>query len=119
MSMHATCGSCDKKVLLSQLTDPGDGFCCPFCGFAFAPGYAMAAPGMSARLLVAQSSLTTTLEQFASLTRGRLRIDPESVLGPVAAALPPSGEPDPATQERRHRWGRRAASPPPRPRVQL
>jgi hypothetical protein len=39
MSISAHCGSCDRELLLGQLTEPRGGFRCPFGGFAFAPGY--------------------------------------------------------------------------------
>ena len=58
MSISAHCGSCNRKLLLAQPLQPSDGFQCPFCGFAFAPGYAMVAPDVSARLVVAHSSLS-------------------------------------------------------------
>jgi hypothetical protein len=54
----------------------------------------MAGPALSVRLMDAQSSLATTLEALGAMTRGPLRIDPESVLGPVAAALPHLTNPD-------------------------
>ena len=44
MSINAHCGSCNRELLLGRLVQPSDGFRCPVCGFAFAPGYATVAP---------------------------------------------------------------------------
>ena len=48
MSINARCGSCNREVLLGQLLQSSDGFRCPVCGFAFAPGYATVAPDVAA-----------------------------------------------------------------------
>jgi hypothetical protein len=108
MSISAHCGSCNRKLLLAQLRWPSDGFRCPFCGSAFAPGYAMAAPDVSARLMVAHSSLVTALTDLEALTRGRLQLDRDTVLDPVTTALPPAKQPRLA-RGRPHWWARHAS----------
>jgi hypothetical protein len=57
MATRADCGSCTRELLLGQLVQPSDGFRCPFCGFAFAPAYATAAPAVSVRVVAAQAAL--------------------------------------------------------------
>jgi hypothetical protein len=74
--------------LLVQLTHPSQGFCCPFCGYAFAPGYATVAPGIGAQVLVAQAALVTALTELASMTGDRLRLEGATLVGPVAKTLP-------------------------------
>jgi hypothetical protein len=108
MSISAHCGSCNRKLLLAQLLQPSDGFRCPFCGFELAPGYAMAAPDVSARLMVAHSSLVTALTDLEALTRGRLHLDQDTVLDQVTTALPPAKQPRPA-RGRPHWWARHAS----------
>jgi hypothetical protein len=88
MSIHARCGSCDRELLLMQLTQPSDGFHCPFCGFAFAPGYATVAPGIGAQVLVAQAALVTALTELASMTSDRLRLDRATLVDSVANTVP-------------------------------
>ena len=44
MNLPARCGSCRRELLLDQLLEPSEGFRCPFCGYAFAPSYAVVAP---------------------------------------------------------------------------
>jgi hypothetical protein len=107
MSISAHCGSCNRKLLLAQLLQPSDGFRCPFCGFELAPGYAMAAPDVSARVMVAHSSLVTALTDLEGLTRGRLQLDRDTVLDQVTSALPPAEQPRTA-RGRAHWWTRHA-----------
>jgi hypothetical protein len=106
MSIHARCGSCDRELLLAQLTQSSPGFRCPFCGFAFAPGYATVAPGVGAQVLAAQAALVTALTELASMTGDRLRLDVATVVGPVANTLPTidaeANQPAPAS--RRAGW---------------
>jgi hypothetical protein len=64
MNIHARCGSCNRELLLGQPVQPGDGFQCPFCGFAFAT----VAPAVGARIMVAQAALVTALAQLESIT---------------------------------------------------
>ena len=88
MSIHAHCGSCHRELLLAQLTQSNAGFRCPFCGFAFAPGYATVAPGIGAQALAAQAALVAALTELVSMTGDRLRLDEATVVDPVANILP-------------------------------
>ena len=90
MSVAARCGSCGRELLLDQLTDAALGFRCPFCGFAFAPGYASAAPGVAARALEAHHALVGALAELQAMIGGRLLLDRDELLTPVsdAVALP-------------------------------
>ncbi|HEV8651367.1 MAG TPA: hypothetical protein VG276_18715 [Actinomycetes bacterium] len=93
MSIAAHCASCGRELLLDQLTEPADGFRCPFCGFAFAPSYATVAPAIAARALAARQALVGALTELQSMTGDRLRLDRASVLGPVTNALPGDRQP--------------------------
>ena len=93
MSINAHCGSCTRELLLGQLVQPSDGFRCPFCGFAFAPGYATVAPGVAARVMAAQATLVTELAELGSMTGDRLRLDRTTILNPIADTLPPRSNP--------------------------
>jgi hypothetical protein len=115
MSISAHCGSCDRKLLLSQLTRPSDGFRCPFCGTAFAPAYASVTPRASSRVIAAQAALATALAELASMTGDRLRLDRATVLDPIAEALPRIDEPDPTRGRRGHWWARHDAARPTQP----
>ena len=88
MSIGARCGSCARELLLGQLLQSSDGFRCPFCGFAFAPAYATVAPGVAARVMVAQAALVTALAELGSMTGDRLRLDRTTILDPIADTLP-------------------------------
>ena len=44
--------SCNRELLLVQPIQPSQGFRCPFCGLAFAPGYATVAPAVATRVMV-------------------------------------------------------------------
>jgi hypothetical protein len=112
MSISARCGSCDRNLLLGQLTKPQDGFRCPFCSFAFAPAYASVTPRLSRRIMAAQADLATALAELQSMTGSRLKLDPATVLDPIAQALPQIHEPDPAPGRRAHWWARRDAAQP-------
>jgi hypothetical protein len=59
-----------------------------FCGFAFAPGHATVAPGVATRVMAAHATLVTALTELASMTGDRLRLDWDTLVGPVASALP-------------------------------
>jgi hypothetical protein len=112
MSINARCGSCNRELLLGQLVQPSNGFRCPVCGFAFAPGYATVAPGVAARVMAAQAALVTALAELGSMTGDRLRLDRATVVGPVANTLPQVKAKQPALARRRpaHWWARDAAT---------
>jgi hypothetical protein len=116
MSIGARCGACRRELLLVQLVRPSDGFRCPYCGFAFAPGYATVAPGVSARVMDAQAALVTALAELGSMSGDRLRLDQATVVDPVADALPEAEQPGPARRHARW-WARRAATQPTQPRT--
>jgi hypothetical protein len=114
MSINARCGSCNRELLLGQLGRSSDGFRCPFCGFAFAPGYATVAPGVAARVMAAQAVLVTALAELGSMTGDRLRLDRATVVDPVASTLPEVETKQPAlAREHRARWWARGAAPQP------
>jgi hypothetical protein len=112
MSISAHCGSCGRKLLLGQLTQPQDGFRCPFCGVAFAPAYASVTPRLTSRVIAAQAALITTLTELQSMTAGRLHLDQATLLDPIAATLARTSESDPARGRRAHWWERRQAAQP-------
>jgi hypothetical protein len=112
MSISAHCGSCDRKLLLSQLTSPSDGFRCPFCGVAFTPAYASVSPRLSSRILATHSALITALAELQSMTDGRLQLDRATVLDPIADALSQTSGPDPAARRPAHWWARRDSAQP-------
>jgi hypothetical protein len=116
MSIGARCGSCARELLLGQLLQSSDGFCCPFCGFAFAPAYATVAPGVAARVMAAQAALVTALAELGSMTGDRLRLDRATVVDPVANTLPQAKQPSLA-REHRARWWARGAAPQPTPTI--
>jgi hypothetical protein len=97
-----------------QLVQSSNGFRCPVCGFAFAPAYATVAPGVAARVMVAQAALVTALTELGSMTGGRLRLDRATVVDPVADTLPQAeaNEPGLGRRGRAHWWARGAASQP-------
>jgi hypothetical protein len=114
MNIGARCGSCNRELLLVQLVQPSDGFRCPFCGFAFAPAYATVAPGVAARVMVAQAALVTALAELGSMTGDRLRLDQATVVDPVANTLPQAETKQPGLGRRRHaHWWARGAAPQP------
>jgi hypothetical protein len=105
MSIGARCGSCNRELLLGQLLQSSDGFRCPFCGFAFAPAYATVAPGVAARVMVAQAALVAALAELGSMTGGRLQLDRATILDPIADTLPEVETKQPAlAREHRARW---------------
>jgi hypothetical protein len=112
MSIAARCGSCNRELLLGQLVQSSDGFRCPFCGFAFAPAYAIVAPGVAARVMAAQAALVTALAELGSMTGDRLRLDQATIIDPIANTVP--GAKETGLARRRHRsWrGRDAATQP-------
>ena len=87
MSIKAHCANCRRELLLEQLTNPADGFRCPYCGFAFAPSYASVAPGLAERLLTAHEALVKNLAELQSMSGERLLIEREALLEDVRAAL--------------------------------
>jgi transposase-like protein len=115
MTIGVRCGSCNRELLLVQLVQPGQGFRCLFCGFAFAPAYATVAPGVANRAMAAHAALVAALTQLQSMTGDRLRIDQATLVGPVANALPQveakANEPAPPPRRRAHRWPRLVALP--------
>jgi hypothetical protein len=115
MTISVRCGSCNRELLLVQLAQPSQGFRCLFCGFAFAPGYATVAPGVSARAMAAHAALVTALTELASMTGDRLRLEGATVLDPIANALPQveadAEQPAPTRRRRAHRWPRLVALP--------
>jgi hypothetical protein len=115
MSINAHCGSCNRELLLGQLGRSSDGFRCPVCGFAFAPGYATVAPGVAARVMAAQAALVTALAELGSMTGDRLRLDRATVVDPVANTLPRAEEPGLGRRRHAHWWARAAAPQPTQP----
>jgi hypothetical protein len=107
MSIGARCGSCNRELLLGQLVQPSDGFRCPFCGFAFAPGYATVAPGVAARVMAAQAALVTALAELGSMTGDRLRLDRTTILDPIANTLPRAKQPGLGRRRHAHWWAPR------------
>ena len=87
MSIKAHCANCRRELLLEQLTNPADGFRCPYCGFAFAPSYATVAPGLAERLLAAHEALVKNLAELQSMSGERLLMEREELLEDVRAAL--------------------------------
>jgi hypothetical protein len=114
MSIGARCGSCNRELLLGQLLQPSDGFRCPVCGFALAPAYATVAPGVAARVMVAQAALVTALAELGSMTGVRLRLDRATIVDPIADTLPQveANEPGLAREHRARWWARNAATQP-------
>jgi hypothetical protein len=109
MTIGIRCGSCNRELLLVQLTQPSQGFRCPCCGFAFAPAYATVSPGVATRVMAAHATLVTALTELQSMTGDRLHIDQATVIGPVANALPQvdkvdakAKDPAPARRRRAH-----------------
>ena len=94
MTIPARCGSCRRELLLDQILEPSEGFRCPFCGYAFAPAYATVAPAVAARIMTAHHALVRSLGELQSMVDGRLLLDRDAVVAPVAEALP--AEPQPA-----------------------
>ena len=109
-SINAHCGSCNRELLLVQLTQPSDGFRCPFCAYAFAPAYASVAPHLAARVMAAHADLVSALAELGSMTDGRLRLDRATVVDPIANALAEAEQPGPARGRRTHRWARGTAA---------
>jgi hypothetical protein len=115
MSIGARCGSCHRELLLGQLVQSSDGFRCPVCGFAFAPGYATVAPAVGVRVMAAQAALVTALAELGSMTGDRLRLDRTTILDPVADTLPQAKQPGLAREHRARWWARGAAPQPAQP----
>jgi hypothetical protein len=87
VSIKAHCANCGRELLLEQVTNPVDGFRCPYCGFAFAPSYASVAPGLAERVLAAHEALVKNLAELQSMSGERLLIEREPLLEGVRAAL--------------------------------
>ncbi len=109
MTIGVRCRSCSRELPLAQLVQPNQGFRCLFCGFAFAPGYATVAPGVAAQVMAAHATLVTALAELQSMTGGRLRLDPATMVDPIANALPQAQVPTPASGRRRVLWRARGA----------
>jgi len=88
MSIAARCGSCSRELLLGQVVQPSDGFRCPVCGFALAPGYVTVAPAVGAQAMAVQAALVTALAKLGSMAGDRIRLDRATVVDPVANARP-------------------------------
>jgi hypothetical protein len=87
VSISARCAHCHRELLLDQLTRAVDGFRCPFCGFAFAPAYAIVAPAVAERVLASHEALVKSLAELQSMTGDRLRLDRDSVVEIIAGTL--------------------------------
>jgi hypothetical protein len=116
MSINAHCGSCNRELLVGQLVQSSDGFRCPVCGFAFAPGYATVAPAVGARVMAAQAALVTALAELGSMTGDRLQLDRATIVDPIASTLPEveAEEPGLARRRRAHWWAAALPHSPPR-----
>ncbi|HKE98594.1 MAG TPA: hypothetical protein VKG45_06670 [Actinomycetes bacterium] len=88
MTPAAHCATCRRELLLDQLLEPSAGFRCPFCGTPLAPSYASVAPAVVARVLRSHAELVVALAELGSMTDGRLRLDRDTLLGPVEELLP-------------------------------
>lgn len=88
MSLAARCTACGRELLVQQLTQPGSGFRCPFCGRAFAPGYATIAPGVAARVLAAHDALLAALKELHAMVGDRLELDGQGLAASIAEAVP-------------------------------
>ena len=104
-------------LLLGQPIQPSNGFRCPVCGFAFAPGYATVAPSTAARVMAAQAALATELAELGSMTGDRLRLDRATILDPIADTLAEvkAKQPGPGRWRHAHWWARGAAPQPTQP----
>jgi hypothetical protein len=93
MKIVATCSSCQRNLLLSQLAeDPQITGRCPWCGFLLAPQYTALLVDTIRRAEAAGSELTGALELLRALQRpdgdqARFRVRPESVLIPIQMGL--------------------------------
>jgi hypothetical protein len=87
LSVPAHCANCHRELLLDQLTNPVDGFRCPFCGFAFAPSYATVAPGLVDRILAAHEALVKNLAELQSMSGERLFVDQDGLIDDIRAAV--------------------------------
>jgi hypothetical protein len=87
MSVSAHCAACGRELLLAQLTNPVEGFRCPFCGVPLAPSYGTFAPGVVARLLAAHAELVASLGHLRGMAGERLLLDRATLVGPVEEHL--------------------------------
>lgn len=85
MKIKGTCMNCRREVLVQQIVDAGGH--CPWCGIAFNKDYT----SMIVRALVqAEESgerFQGALEQVADIEDLGLKLDAESVVGPLREAL--------------------------------
>jgi hypothetical protein len=77
----------------------------------FAPAYATVAPAVGVRVMAAQAALVTALAELGAMTGDRLRLDPATVVDPVANALPEVEVEEPGLGRRRHAHWWAAALP--------
>jgi hypothetical protein len=87
MRIIATCGSCQRDLLLSQLVEgPGISGRCPWCGTLLAPHYTLLLADTVRRAERAGAELERALERLGE-DWARLHVRPESILDPLRAQL--------------------------------
>jgi hypothetical protein len=87
MKIMATCGNCQRDLLLSQLVEgPGISGWCPWCGTLLAPHYTLLLADTIRRAEQAGTELERALERLGE-NWARLHVRSESVLDPLRAQL--------------------------------
>jgi hypothetical protein len=87
MRIIATCGSCQRDLLLSQMVEgPGISGRCPWCGTLLAPHYTLLLADTVRRAERAGAELERALERLGE-DWARLHVRPESILDPLRAQL--------------------------------
>jgi hypothetical protein len=87
MRIIATCGNCQRDLLLSQLVEgPGISGRCPWCGTLLAPHYTLLLADTVRRAERAGAELERALERLGE-DWARLHVRPESILDPLLAQL--------------------------------
>jgi hypothetical protein len=87
MRITATCSSCQRDLLLSQLAEgPGISGRCPWCGTMLAPHYTLLLADTIRRAEHAGTELERALERLGE-NWARLHVRSESVLDPLRAQL--------------------------------
>jgi hypothetical protein len=87
MRIMATCSSCQRDLLLSQLVEgPGITGRCPWCGTLLAPHYTLLLTDTVRRAERAGAELERALERLGE-DWARLHVRPESILDPLRAQL--------------------------------
>jgi hypothetical protein len=87
MRIIATCGNCQRDLLLSQLVEgPGISGRCPWCGTLLAPHYTLLLADTVRRAERAGAELERALERLGE-DWARLHVRPESILDPLRAQL--------------------------------